>query len=125
MLILSFLVSDVSESLRLLTKIERCERIPEVTHQKKMSDHERFANGRSEEMSEIRSKSLRSLTINERMSEYSFFLANCSFAHFWAKNERFAWKTDERIPSPESKQTIFAQTSNIKQIQYPSDKNDI
>ena len=34
------------------------------------------------------SKSLRSLTKNR------------SFAHFWAKNERFARKTNERIPSP-------------------------
>ena len=30
----------------------------------------------------------------------TLFWANRSFAHFWAKNERFAWKTDERIPSP-------------------------
>ena len=30
----------------------------------------------------------------------SFFRANRSFAHFWAKNEQFARKTDERIPSP-------------------------
>ena len=30
----SFLMSDVSESLRLLTKNERCERIAQVAHQK-------------------------------------------------------------------------------------------
>ena len=53
--ITSFLVSDVSESLRLLNKNERCERIAQVAHQKwamwanrsgrslKMSDYERFA----------------------------------------------------------------------------------
>ena len=33
-LIPSFLVSDVSKSLRLLTKNERCERIAQVAHQK-------------------------------------------------------------------------------------------
>ena len=33
-LIPSFLVSDVSESLRLLTKNEQCEQIAQVTHQK-------------------------------------------------------------------------------------------
>ena len=33
-LIPSFLVSDVSELLRLLTKNERCEQIPQVAHQK-------------------------------------------------------------------------------------------
>ena len=42
---------------------------------------------------------------NEGMRELVnrlFFLprANCSLAHFWAKNERFAQKTDEQIPSP-------------------------
>ena len=46
------------------------------------------------------SESLRSLTKNERMSESLVFWANCSFAHLFAKNERFAEKTDERIPSP-------------------------
>ena len=55
-LISSFLVSDVRESLRSLTKNERCEQIDQVAHQKwamwanhsggslKMSNHERFAN---------------------------------------------------------------------------------
>ena len=54
-LIPSFLVSDVRESLRSLTKNERCEWIPQVVHQKwatisdslrslnKMSEHERIA----------------------------------------------------------------------------------
>ena len=46
------------------------------------------------------SKSLRLLTKTEQMSESLVFLANRSFAHFFAKNERFAQKTDERIPSP-------------------------
>ena len=86
LLIPSFLESDVSESLRLLTKNEQCEQIAQVAHQKlaTMSD------------------SLRSLTKNERMSELLFFFwANRLFAHFWPKNKRFAQKTDEQISSPE------------------------
>ena len=67
-LIPSFLMSDVSESLRLLTKNERCEQIAQVAHQK-------WAN-------------------------HWVFWANRSFAIFFAKNEQFAQKTDERIPSP-------------------------
>ena len=57
------------------------------------------------------SKSLRSLRGNEhreqiaqvahqKFTNRSFFQANHSYAHFWAKNERFARKTDEQIPSP-------------------------
>ena len=72
----SFLVSNVSESLRSLTKNKRCEGMAQVAHQKwaicsgcsqKMSNHERIAQ----------------------------------VAHFFTKNERFAQKTDERIPSPD------------------------
>ena len=55
-LIPSFLMSDVSESLRSLTKNERCERIAQVTHQKWVT------------MSDL----LRSLTKNE------WPWANCS-----------------------------------------------
>ena len=43
------------------------------------------------------SESLTSLTKNEPMSELLIFLER--IAHFWAKNERFVKKTDERIPS--------------------------
>ena len=50
-------------------------------------------------MSDV-SESLRSLTKNEQMSALLDFFANCSFAYFFAKIERFAWKTDERIPNP-------------------------
>ena len=72
--------------------------------------------GRSPKMNDV-SKLLRSLsTKNERpwancsgrspkMSEWancSFIWANRTFANFFAKNERFAQKTDERIPSPAS-----------------------
>ena len=42
-LIPSFLMSDVSKSLRTLTKNERCERIARSGCSLKMSDHERFA----------------------------------------------------------------------------------
>ena len=38
-----------------------------------------------------------------KMSQWAnclFFWANCSFAHFFAKNEQFAQKTDNHIPSP-------------------------
>ena len=51
-LIFSFLVSDVSDLLRLLTKKERCEQIAQVAYQKwamwanrseEMSDHEQIA----------------------------------------------------------------------------------
>ena len=52
-------------------------------------------------MSDV-SASLRLLTKNEQMNELLVFLANRSFAHFSQKNERFAQKTDERIPSPDS-----------------------
>ena len=85
-------MSDVSESLRLLTKNEQPWAI---------------RSGRSEEMSDV-SESLISLTKNEPMSKLLIFLselliflskslifwANRSFAHFWTKNERFAQKTD-------------------------------
>ena len=68
-----FLMSDVSELLRLLTKNER---IAQVAHQK-------WANR-------------------------SFFWANRSFANFLAKNEQFAQKTDEQIPSPaETSQSLW------------------
>ena len=52
-LIPSFLVSDMSESLRSLTKNKRCERIAQVAHQKWATT----------------SDSLRSLTKNEQMSK--------------------------------------------------------
>ena len=77
LLIPSFLMSDVIESLRLLTKNERCEQIPHVPHQKWVT----------------KSESLRSLTKNERIVH---FLSESLVGSF-AKNEM---KTDEQIPSP-------------------------
>ena len=76
-LILSFLISDVSESLRSLTIIEQCEQIAQVAHKKwaTMSD------------------SLRSLTNNEQIREslvfFSKSLTRSLFAHFFAKNKWF------------------------------------
>ena len=54
------------------------------------------------------SESLRSLTKNERP------WANCSgwsFANLFAKNERFAQKTDERIPNPAFWVLVFLELS--------------
>ena len=71
----SFLVSDVSKLLRSLTKNEQTWAI---------------RSDRSPKMSEW---------VNRL-----FFWANHSFAHFFAKNERIAQKTNERIPSPDYNQ---------------------
>ena len=87
---------------------ERCERITQVAHQKWAMWADR--SSRWPKMSNV-SESLRALTKNERplanrspkMSQWanrSFFWANCSLAHFFAKNEQLAQKTDEHIPSP-------------------------
>ena len=59
----------------------------------KMSNHERFAHVAHQKRA-TKSKSLRSLTKNERIT--------CFFRSFFRKNKRFAQKTDERIPSPDS-----------------------
>ena len=91
-----------------LISSEQCERIAHFAQIK----WEMWANrsGSSPKMSNL----LTSLNGNERswanrsghslkMSEWVnrlFFWANRSFAHFWAKYERFAWKSNERIPSP-------------------------
>ena len=106
----SFLMSDVSKSLRLLTKNERCEQIAQVAHQKramwanrsgrspKMSNHERFAQVAHQKWATM-SKSLRSLTKNEQMSESLVFLSESLICSFFSKNERFAQKTDEWVNS--------------------------
>ena len=80
-LIPSFLVSDVSESLRSLTKNVQCEQIA----QRKWA---------------IVSKLLRSLTKKKRMSELLVFFNESLIRSFLGKNEWFAQKTNERIPSP-------------------------
>ena len=93
-----FFSEHVSESLRSLTKNERCERIAQVAHQKWVTMSHLLTSLRGNE----RSWGNRS-GCSPKMSEWvkcSFFLANRSIAHFWAKNERFAWKTNEQSPSP-------------------------
>ena len=79
-LIPSFLIFDVSKSLRSLTKNERCERIPQVTHQKWAT----------------MSKSLRLLTKNERMSELLVFLSESLIRSFFRK------KTSDSLRKPMS-----------------------
>ena len=71
-------MSDVSESLRSLTKTEQPLAICTGCSPKKKE----WAN--------------RSYFWANR----SFFWANRSFAHFFAKNKEFAQKTYEQIPSP-------------------------
>ena len=98
LLIPSFLVSNMSESLRSLTKNERCEQIAQIAHQKwaTMSDSLTLLRGNE------RSRANRS-GHSPKMSKWvnrSFFWGNHSSAHFWAKNKWFAQKTDERILSP-------------------------
>ena len=76
------------------------------------------------------SKSLKSLTKNERpwairsgcspkVSEWAnhlFFWGNHSFAHFFAKNERFAQKHNEVIPSPDT--IPHARTSALNRVAF-------
>ena len=71
LLVPSFLMSDVSKLLRLLTKNEQCEGISQVAHQK---------------------------WVNEWIA--CFFELIAHWLIFSQKNERFAQKTDEQIPSP-------------------------
>ena len=85
-LIPSFLVSNVSELLRSLTKNEKCEWIAQVAHQKWVTMSDSLTSLRGNE----RSWSNRS-GCSPKMSEWvnrSCFWANHSFAQFWAKNER-------------------------------------
>ena len=84
----------------------------------KMSDHERIAHLAHQKWATM-SESLNSLTkINEWVNR-SLFWANRSCAHFFAKNERFARKSDERIPSPENVRNIlFKNTHTHIIVQY-------
>ena len=87
LLIHSFLVSTVSESLRSLIKNERCERIAQVAHQK-----------------------------------WAMWV-NHSGRSCFAKNEQFAQKRDEQIPSPAntvpcSTYVIVAFTADFKDQQH-------
>ena len=72
-------MSDVSKSLRSLTKNERWEQIAQVAHQKwaTMSDFLRSLTKMSD--------SLRSLTKNERMSESLVFSSELLIHSFFCK----------------------------------------
>ena len=85
-----------------------CERIAQVAHRKwvlyanrsghspKMSDHEQFTQVAHQKWANRSGCSPK----KRDWVNCSFFWANRSFAHFFAKIERFARKTDEQIPSP-------------------------
>ena len=79
-----FFISKYEQFAHSLIFGEWCERIAQVAYQKwaMWANH----SGRSPKMSE--------------WSNHSFFWANRSFAHFFAKNKRFARKIDVQIPSP-------------------------
>ena len=103
LLIQSFLVSDVSKSLRSLTKNEQCERIAQVTHQKWAT----------------MSESLRSLRVNERlwanrsgrspkMSEW----ANRSFFEWITHSLIFGQKTSDLLRKPMSEISALVKNKN-------------
>ena len=105
LLIPSFLVSNVSESLRSLTKNEWCDRIAQVAHQKRatMSDSLRLLtknerpwvnhSGRSPKMSDEQ--------IARFFEWIARILSKLLIRSFFCKNKLLAQKTDERIPSPD------------------------
>ena len=76
---------------------ERYEWIAQVAHQKWAMWANR--SGCSPKMSDV-SESLRSLTKNEQMSELLIFLSESLIHSFLDKKQRFARKSNERIPSP-------------------------
>ena len=80
-LISSFLVSDVSESLK---SNERCEQISHFAHQKWATMSDLIRSGCSEEMSNV-SESLVSLTKNEQMSELLIVLSELLIRSFLDK----------------------------------------
>ena len=112
LLIPSFLMSVVSELIRSLTKNKRCEQITQVAHQKWATMSDSLTSLRGNEQSWA-NRSGRSPKMSEWVNR-SFFWANCSFTHFWAKNEWFAWKTDEWISSPERKLLIRIRNKLVK-----------
>ena len=92
-------MSDVSESLILLTKNERPWAI---------------RSGRSEEMSDV-SKLLISLSKNERMSESLIFWANRSFAHSLILDKKQAIRSE--IKWAISQTCVSTKSSEYLQIQ--------
>ena len=79
-----FFSEHVSESLRSLTKNERCERIAQVAHQKWVTMSDLLTSRRGNERS-WGNRSGRSPKMSEWVKRSSFW-ANHSIAHFWAKN---------------------------------------
>ena len=94
-LIPSFLMSDVSELLRSLTKNEWCEQIAQVAHQKwvTMSNSLNFLTKNYRPWANRSGRS-------QKISESLVFLSESLIRSFLGKNEQFTKKTDERIPSP-------------------------
>ena len=99
MLISSFLVSDVSESLRLLTKNEQCEQISQVAQQKWATMSDLLRSLRENERSWANCSG-RSPKMSKWANEQIVFLSESLIRSFFQTNERFAQKTDERIQNP-------------------------
>ena len=103
-LILSFLVSDVSKSLRLLTKNVRCEQIAQVAHQKWA-----IRSGRLEEMSDC-----------ERITQVAHQKwANEWISHFFewiAHLLIFGQKTSDSLGKPMSKFPALNSTNLVPVI---------
>ena len=95
--------ATVSELLRLLRGNER----PQANYSgcsRQMSDSLRSLRG-----NDPMSDSLKKVWLNNLKSCFSMFYKRLknerprairSFAHFWTKSKQFAWKSNERIPSP-------------------------
>ena len=67
-------------------------------------------SGQTEEMSD---RERIAQVAHPKWANRSLFWANHSFAHFMAKNEQFAQKTNERIPSPASKYRFLHSSLNF------------
>ena len=96
-LIPSFLVCDVSESLRSFIK-KWAMWANRSGCSSKMSNHERFAQVAHQKWATMR-ESLRSLTKNERMRESLVFWENPSFAHFLQKTSDSLRKPLSEFPA--------------------------
>ena len=107
LLISSFLVSDVSESLIWLKSLRF---ISLTKNERPWAIH----SSRSEEMSDV-NKSLISLTKNERMSESLIFLSELLICSFLDKKWEIARKSNERIPNIQHELNQFCppNTSNL------------
>ena len=107
-LILSFLVSNVRESLRSLTKNEQCEQIAQVANQKwaTMSDSLRALRGNEQSWANC-------LGSSPKMSEW----VNRSF--FWV-NHWFLGKTSDLLGIPMSEFPALQQPHTIKQFKNHS-----